>query len=120
MKSEYIKKRNQEIVKERDNGATYLSIALKYNLSVQTIRSIYVDVKEREERDGNAFFQLLSLACDNKGIAVRTYKMLQRKGVESMEDLLMCGTKICEYNGVGPKTVELLQKSLLIWMNAKE
>lgn len=120
MKSEFIEKRNHEIVKERESGATYASLARKYNLCAQTIRSIYMDVKEREARADNEFFQLLSLACDNKGIAVRTFKTLQGAGIDSIDDLLKCGAKICEYDGVGPKTMELLQKSLLLWKNAHD
>ena len=74
-----------------------------------------MDVKERDARADNEFFQLLSLACDNKGIAVRTFKMLQRVGIDSVDKLLKCGAKVCEYDGVGSKTLEVIQNALLVY-----
>lgn len=53
---EYYLNRNKEIVEEIDQGATYASMARKYGLSRQTIRTIYLDIKEREARECNEFF----------------------------------------------------------------
>lgn len=47
--------RNQEIVEEIDQGATYALVAQKYGLSRQTIRTIFLDVKEKQENITNFF-----------------------------------------------------------------
>lgn len=107
--------RNQEIVKEVDQGTTYASVARKYGLSRQTIRTIYLDIKERETRKHNELFQLMNLVNNDKGIVVRTFKLLQSKGIDSIDTLLQHGANICNYNGVGPRTLEMLQDVLIVY-----
>lgn len=57
----------------------------------------------------------MNLVNDDKGIVVRTFKKLQSRGIDSIDSLLQCGACICEYNRVGPKTLEMLQDVLLVY-----
>lgn len=57
----------------------------------------------------------MNLVNDDKGIVVRTFKILQRRGIDSIDTLLQHGATICNYNGVGPKTLSMLQDVLMMY-----
>lgn len=106
---EQAKERNTEIYKDRLQGATFVELGRKYEISANRIRTVCEKEKKREERKNNWWYNRLIEIADNEQLAAKTCTVLERLGATTEEEIMKLDVK--QLKGVrlcGNKMIELI------------
>lgn len=82
------KERNRQIYEAYLNGDKYSDLAQKYSLTISRIKEICKREKKRGVCQENALYQLLMEVCEDEIFVGRTFTVLERIGVTTIEEML--------------------------------
>ena len=106
--------RNMRIVKMREAGAKYKTIAREFGISVERVRQIYKAHKRYSVIDSDELFNALCEAAEKRGygvpLAVRAYHCLTRHGANSVDGIdEITDDELLGLRGFGAKTLEIVR-----------
>lgn len=82
------KERNRELYEARINGASFKKLALKYGITDNCVRTIFMREERKEKLKDTRYYQILTSLTDNEEMITRTVHVLERNELDSNEALL--------------------------------
>lgn len=102
--------RDENIIRERNNGHTFEEIGKKYRISKTRVMQICQHQENEKRREKDNFYVLIKQNT-NGGLTWRTYCALKRSGINSIEDLKeLSDDEICKIRNCGKEMQKVIRK----------